>query len=336
MAAQISSVRHPHHLVHRVPAQPERQRPHLAHRHAVGEGAGVLQPHRPARLQGAGQAVGIGRLHPDHPDPRLQPLEAGGHARDQPAPAHRDEHRVQPPRPLAQQFHGHGALARDHVGVVVGRDHGEPFGLGHLPRIGGGVVEGVAVEAHLPAQPAHRLHLDGGRGHRHDDHRPAAQLAGRQGHPLGVVPGRGRHHAPGQGGRVQPGHHGVGAAQLEGEHRLQVLALEPDPAAQGRRQEPRLLQGRGDRHVVDRGGEDALEDFLGLRFGVAGHGTLQKEKAPRPMGGGAGGLLTRFLAGPRAGGGNQDGSGEGAQHDARLSRTRQGAVKAPFEIRIRL
>jgi hypothetical protein len=60
-----------------------------------------------------------------------------------------------------------------------------------------------------------------------------------------------------RGGQVR--HLVVGAADLEGEHGLQVLALEPDLVAEPRRQ----LRGRNQRgldgHVVDARGQDALQ-----------------------------------------------------------------------------
>jgi hypothetical protein len=51
----------------------------------------------------------------------------------------------------------------------------------------------------------------------------------------------------------------VGAAQLEAEHRLHVLALEQDPVAAARRQDGRQLQRRFDGHVIDAGVEDFFE-----------------------------------------------------------------------------
>jgi hypothetical protein len=61
----------------------------------------------------------------------------------------------------------------------------------------------------------------------------------------------------------------VGAAQLEAEHRLLVFALEQHVVAEAARQAARRLQRGFTRHVVDAGGEDALEvigrDALRLR-----------------------------------------------------------------------
>ena len=51
----------------------------------------------------------------------------------------------------------------------------------------------------------------------------------------------------------------VGAAQLEAEDRLQVLALEEDLVAEPRGQAWRRVERRLPRHVVDAAGEDVVE-----------------------------------------------------------------------------
>jgi hypothetical protein len=67
-------------------------------------------------------------------------------------------------------------------------------------------------------------------------------------------------------GRASLGDLVVGAAQLEREHRLQILALEQDAVAEARRQLRRLVDGRLDRDIVDARLEDALD--VGLRHGA--------------------------------------------------------------------
>ena len=116
-----------------------------------------------------------------------------------------------------------------------------------------GVVEGVAVQDHARVPAADRLHLDGRRCARHDDRGPNAEFLGRQGHALGVVAGRGADHPALQRLARKPGHLVVGAAQLEGKDRLQVLALEQDwvaePGGEARHGVERAL----DRDIVDPG-----------------------------------------------------------------------------------
>jgi hypothetical protein len=51
----------------------------------------------------------------------------------------------------------------------------------------------------------------------------------------------------------------VGAAQLEAEHRLHVLALEQDAVAAARGKVEAQVERRFDRHVIDAGVEDFFE-----------------------------------------------------------------------------
>ena len=66
----------------------------------------------------------------------------------------------------------------------------------------------------------------------------------------------------------------VGAAQLEAEHRLQILALEQDLRPEPRRQLGRRIERRLDGHVVDAGVQDATE----VRFG--GHAPTIRAERP--------------------------------------------------------
>jgi len=129
------------------------------------------------------------------------------------------------------------------------------------------------MQHHLAAQRAHGIHLDLGRGGGHHDHGAGAELAGAHGHALGMVAGRGADDAALQlaGGEVR--HLVVGAAQLEAEHGLLVLALEQHPVVQAAAQVAGGFQVRLDRHVVHAGGEDLLEVIGGGQ--VVGHGRGQ-------------------------------------------------------------
>ena len=158
---------------------------------------------------------------------------------------------------LLQQLLADGALARDHLDVVERRDQGVALQLGESAALAVGLIEAVAKQHDVAALTAHRVDLDVRRGLGHHDDRLDAELGGRQGNPLGVVAGRGGDDAAfflllGQGGDLV-----VGAAQLEGVNRLQILPLQADVIA-----EPlgEFLQGlqRGDpRRLVD-GGEQYL------------------------------------------------------------------------------
>jgi len=128
-----------------------------------------------------------------------------------------------------------------------------------------GVVVGLAVQHHFGAARRHRVDLDLRRGHRHDDDGAAAELLRGQRHALRMVAGAGRDHAALERGRRQVRHLVVRAAQLEREHRLQVLALEQQRVAEALRQAGRALERRFDGHVVDARLEDAFD--VGLLHG---------------------------------------------------------------------
>ena len=133
---------------------------------------------------------------------------------------------------LAQDLHADRALPGDDVGVVERVDERQSPLARHLDRLLVGVVEIVAVQHHLPAEVAHRLDLDVRRGLRHHDHGRNAATARRQRHALRVVAGGGADHSA-AGDRLREVRDlVVGAAQLEREDRLQVLALEQDPVTE--------------------------------------------------------------------------------------------------------
>ncbi len=102
----------------------------LGHGHAIGEQPHAWQDHPLASRHGLLQAVGVVRLDADDPDLGPQVFHIGGNAGDQATPAHGDEDGIEPPRMLAQDLHGHGALAGDDVRVVIGRHEGVALLLG--------------------------------------------------------------------------------------------------------------------------------------------------------------------------------------------------------------
>jgi hypothetical protein len=176
--------------------------------------------------------------------------------------AHRHEHRLDRPGVLAQDLEADRALARDHVEVVVGVDEGEALRRLEVARVRVGLVEGVPVQHGLGAPRAHRLDLDRGGGARHDHDRRDAEPLGGERHPLGVVAGGRADHAARQRLRVEPGDAVVGAAQLERVHGLEVLALEAHGTAEPGGEPRQRVEGRLHRHVVDAGGEHALDEVL--------------------------------------------------------------------------
>ena len=230
---------------------------------AVGEQAYVLQRHARAGLHGLDHGVGVAHLHADHLDLGAHGLDVIGHAADQPATADGDEHRVEPlaaqALQLAQYLHGNGALACDHVRIVKGMHESEPLLLLQLQRVLVGIGEALAGQHHLAAQRLHGVDLDlrGGRGHH--DHGAHAELARAHGHALCVVAGRGADHALLQLLGCQLRHLVIGAAQLEAEHRLLVLAFEQHLVVQAPAQCARRLQVGLDGHVVHARREDFLQ-----------------------------------------------------------------------------
>ena len=117
----------------------------------------------------------------------------------------------------------------------------------------------IAVQHHLGAKVEDRLHLDVGSGLRHDDHRGDAAAVRGERHALGVIAGGGAHHAATGSQLGQVSDAVVGAAQLEREHRLQVLALEQHAVPEPAREPCRKLEGRFDGDVVDARLENSLD-----------------------------------------------------------------------------
>ena len=144
-------------------------------------------------------------------------------------------------------------------------DEGESPLLFKLARSPVGLVVGVAVQQHFRPAGRHRAHLHLGGGHGHHDHGRATQALGGQGDALGVVPGTGGDHTPGQLLTGEADHAVVGAAQLEAEHRLQVLPLEQHLVAQAPRQVGGRVERGFDRHVVNAGAQDTLQVGAGQR-----------------------------------------------------------------------
>ena len=162
-------------------------------------------------------------------------------------------------RPLAQDFHPDRALARDHIGIVERvNEYQAAFAL-EQQRAFMCLVIVITVQHYLAPQVHYRLHLDVRRGLRHDDDGGCAALARRECHTLRVVPGRSADNAALRRSLRQVRDLVVRTAQLEGEHGLQILALEQHAIAQAARQTFRGLERRFDRHIVDPRLENLLD-----------------------------------------------------------------------------
>ena len=199
---------------------------HQLHRRAVREQTHVLQRHPLALGHRLGHGARVAHLHANHLHLGAHRFDVAGHTRDQAAAANGHKHRVQRPGVLAQQLHGNRALAGDHIGVVKRVHKGHALLLLQHQGMGVGVGVALTMQHHLAPQGLHRLHFEGGRGHRHHHHRARAQLGRAQRHALGVVAGRGANHPARELLAAQLGHLVVGPAQLEAEHRLLVFTLE--------------------------------------------------------------------------------------------------------------
>ena len=225
---------HQHHVVHIVLAQAESFASHLLDGCAVGEQANILQPDPPSCRQRTLHGRCIGSFHTNDFCSRAQALDIGRHPGNQPATTHRTENRIHRRGMLAQHFHGQRALAGNHLGIIVRMHEGQLLrGFQHACVLVSLAI-GFTGQHHLGTTPANGIDLDLWCGHRHHDHGPAAQSMGRQGDSLGMVAGRCRNHAARALRCRQMHHFVVGTAQLEGKHRLQILALEQDVIAAAR------------------------------------------------------------------------------------------------------
>ncbi len=205
------------------------------------------------------EAGGVLGLHAYDADVGPQQLDVDRHAGDQPAAADRNEDRVRIPLHLPQQFHGHRALAGDHIRVVEGMDEHHALRIREPHGLIISLVVGIAVQVDARPQRADRLDLDARRGLRHHDQGLHAPVARGQRHALGVIARRGRDHAARHLGLRQQGDLVAGPAQLEGKHRLQILALEQHPVPEPGREPGRGIERGLARHVVDVRVEDHLE-----------------------------------------------------------------------------
>ncbi len=123
MAAQISSLV-TNNLVHGGLGNLEAELAHLLHRDAVGEDADVVESHAPSGLEGPIERVRLEGLDAYDLHGRRKVLEVAPDPGDQPAPADRNEDRVEVAA-VAEDLDGDRALSRDHERVVERVDEGE-------------------------------------------------------------------------------------------------------------------------------------------------------------------------------------------------------------------
>ncbi|MNS88116.1 hypothetical protein D3C72_1220800 [compost metagenome] len=249
-------------VVQQVAAQAEGLVAGSAHRYPVGEQADLIQGHHMTGVDGALHRRGVGGFDADDLRLGAQETDDGRHPRRQTAAADRDEDGVDRVGVLAQDLQPDRALSGDHVRVVERVDEGCAGLLFQGAGVGVGVVEAVAVQDDVSAERLDRRHLDARRGGRHDDGRGRAAFRRRQRHALRVIARRGADDAARQLGLAQGGDLVVGAANLEREDRLQVLALQQGRAVQPRRQPLQRVQRGFLGHVIDAGGQDAADGVL--------------------------------------------------------------------------
>ena len=133
---------------------------------------------------------------------------------------------------LVEQFLRRGALAGDHVGVIVRRNQGHAalFGKAAPDRLA--VLAVTVVDHDIAAVAARRCDLRCRCVVRHHDRRRHAEQARRQRDRLRMVAGRERDDAGFALAPVEARQRIEGAAELEGAHALEVLALEEDLGAE--------------------------------------------------------------------------------------------------------
>ncbi|KAG9552532.1 hypothetical protein KCV01_g22872, partial [Aureobasidium melanogenum] len=179
-------------IVEKRPAEPKGLLTDPLHRGTVREQPDLRQRHAPPGFDGAGHRAGVAGLHAD--DLHLGPyrLHEAGHARRKAATPDGHEDRVEAPLMLAEDFHRHGPLAGDDVGIVKGRHIGHAQPLLQFDGMRVGIAIGLAGQHHLDSRPAEAprsVHLHPGRRLRQYDGGLHPQACRRPGDPLRMVAG---------------------------------------------------------------------------------------------------------------------------------------------------
>ncbi len=167
---------------------------------------------------------------------------------------------------LAEDLHGHRALASNHVRIVK-RMHERQVAL--FLQFDGMRIRVAIRFTHLhhfdcrAAVRSHRVHLYLRGRHRYHDNGFHAHARCRQGHTLCVIARRSGNHAAFQRFCRNMRHLVVGAAHLEREHRLVVFALQVNRIAQPCRQVRRMFELGLAGDVIDACGEGFLQVVVG-------------------------------------------------------------------------
>ena len=120
---------HPHNAVHILFAQSECFFAHQFYCGAIREQTHFRQGDAFVLFHALRHGIGVHGLYTNNFDVRTQLFHIGTYASCQPTPADRDENGVYRALMLTQNFHAHGALARNYIRVVKGVYKGQAFGL---------------------------------------------------------------------------------------------------------------------------------------------------------------------------------------------------------------
>ena len=251
--------------------QPERNVTGTGDRDPVGHGRHGLQRHRPAGVERRRVGGGADRLHADQPYVGASVLDRERDACQQTAAACTDDDRADVGA-LLDDLQADRRLSGDDVGMVERMDEDRPRLGGELLGRDQCLVDGRADESDVRAVGTGGLLLDDRRTFGHEHRRLGVEHARRQRHPLGVVPGAGRHDALGPFVFGEPGNADVCSADLERSGALQVFTFEKDRSADD--------PGQPARHLQRRRAHDVAQEFARRVHIVHRHRSCQRSPLP--------------------------------------------------------
>src|SRR6185312_12944425 len=247
---------------------------------AVREYADALQDHASPGLQRLVHRRGVLGLDTDDAHPRVEILDEDRDAGNEPSATDRNEYGIELPAALARDLHADRALPGDHVGVVEGMHEREISLTAQLRCALVRRIVVVAVQNRLAAEIDDRLNFDLRGRLRHDDHRGHAASASGERDALRVIAGRRAYHAAARDCLREMRDLVVGAAQLEREDRLQVLALEQNARAEPLREPWRRIERRFDRYVVNARLENAFDIGTGHSRSISNRQSSERSVGP--------------------------------------------------------
>ena len=181
---------------------------------------------------------------------RIQILHVGGDPSNKPAPADGHKYGIQWLAVLINDFHANGALARNHIDVVIRGYVDQALRFAKCLGVLGCLVVIIAVQYNLCSAVTHRVHLDAGCVLTHYDSGANTEFLCGNGYALRMV-------SSGCGDDpnrfliiAELRHFVVGTAQLETVNRLHVLTLQSDVKSQAHTQQRRIRQWALDRKVI--------------------------------------------------------------------------------------